>query len=227
MAALFALVLAGLGLHARAALIEPSLQAVIWKYNGTDFWSPVHLDQTVYHIQSPTGALPSSLQRRGLPSGGHMACTVVTLNSSVTSLSSDVLADIISGYAIDDVWSAEQFLDCLFIQYAGSATQLPIDASFADFVTKHGVSTSFLSTAFKLEGTSLPSTASAYSVVSACDLVNGPYVATPPSCEGGGLSLTPVYALHADEYEGKWKWTTVQYLPLTVSPSSLHGGCHS
>jgi hypothetical protein len=190
-------------LSARAVLIEPALQALTWKYNGTDFWAPVHLESSVYQFQSPAGVVSSSLNRRELPSGGYLGCTVVTLDSSVTALTASVIEDVIAGYAADDVWSAEQFLDCLFIQYSGSSTSVPVNSSFSEFMEKYGVTTSFVSTSFSFEGLSLPGSSSLFGVVSNCELSNGPYVATLPDCEGAGFGMTPVYALHADDYEGK------------------------
>ena len=203
MAALIALFLASFCLSAHG-LIEPTLHALTWKHNGTDFWAPVHLDSSTYHFQSPSGLAPLSLgRRRDLPSGGYLGCTVVTLNSSTISLSAAALDDAVQDYSIDDVWSKDQFLGCLFIQYSGGSSNIPLDPSFGDFIKSNGVTTVFVATAFMLNGASLPENSAIFAVSSACELGNGPYIATLPDCEGAGLGMTPVYALHTDYYEGK------------------------
>jgi Asp-tRNA(Asn)/Glu-tRNA(Gln) amidotransferase A subunit family amidase len=188
---------------ARAAIIQPTLQALSWKYNDTDFWSPVHLESQPYHLQSPGGKGSSSLSRRGttsdLHSGGYLGCTVVTVQPSAGILSAGVLEDTIAEFPVDDIWSAEQFLDCLFVQYNGTTTGVPVDSSFADFIAKHGVTTAFVSSSFNLED--FASIAHVFAVVSSCSLGNGPYVATLPTCEGGALTMTPVYTLHPDTSE--------------------------
>ncbi|KAB5578141.1 amidase signature domain-containing protein [Coniochaeta sp. 2T2.1] len=164
-----------LALGAHASVFQPSLHALSWKYNSTDFWAPIHLESETYHLQSPGGEPPPPLSRRAChskQSGGYLGCTVATVQSSA---------------------------DCLSAAYNGTATDVPVDVSFADFITKHGVDTASVSANFKLEG--FASTAHVTAVESACTLNNGPYVATLPSCEGVGLGMTPVYALHADHYE--------------------------
>ncbi|KAK3316257.1 amidase signature domain-containing protein [Apodospora peruviana] len=193
LASLFALV--------KAVRIEPSLHALTWKYNNIDFWAPVHLESSVHYLQSPAGELPASLSRRGaLKSGGYLGCTVATFPPSASSLSGDVVENIIASFALDDVWSAEQFLDCLFIQHNATAASVPVDPSLATFITKHRVSTFFVSPSFDLKG--FASTARVLTVVSSCNLDNGPYVATLPTCdEGSSMGMTPVYTLHADSYE--------------------------
>lgn len=196
------LVLLGFCLSVRAALIQPTFAALTWKFNGSDFWAPVHLDRARYHVQSPSGALPSALNRRGLPSGGYVPCTVVTLNSSITSLSAAAVGEVIDSYAIDDVWSAEQFMGCLYVQYDGSASNLTVGSSFTTFVQERGISTIFASPAFDFTGCSMPEETTVLSVISPCDKGNGPYVVTLPSCEGDVVAFTPVYTLHSDTYEG-------------------------
>lgn len=192
--------LAGFAASVGAVFIKPSLQAVSWKHNDTDFWAPVHLHSAVHHLQSPAGTLPSSLSRRSDKSGDYLACTVTTLQSNET-LSASTLEKIVAAYSVDDVWSADQFLDCLYVQYNGTADKVHVDPSVADFVTKHDVNTLLVSTSFDLQG--LTTTADVHAVVAPCDLDNGPYLVTLPNCDGEGMSVTPVYTVHADHYEGK------------------------
>ncbi|KAK5651907.1 hypothetical protein OQA88_11566 [Cercophora sp. LCS_1] len=190
--------LAGFAASVGAVSIEPSPQAVSWKHNDTDFWAPVHLQSAVHHLQSPAGTLPSSLSRRSEKSGDYLACTAATLQSD-ESLSAATLERIVASYTIDDVWSAEQFLDCLYVQYNGTDTKISVDASVADFVNKHDVRILLVSPSFDLQG--FASTASVHAVVSPCDLDNGPYLVTLPKCDGEGMSATPVYTVHADHYD--------------------------
>jgi hypothetical protein len=202
MATRYALLVANLSLGTRAALIQPAMQALAWKLNRSDFWAPIHLGSSVYHVQSPSGQLSASLNRRDFQPGGHLPCTVVTLNSSSSTLSATFIKDIIASYLIDDIWSAEQFLDCVYVQYNGTASKVPIDPSYLEFAQAYGVSTTFLSSVFDITGLYSTVVASLYPVKSPCELKNGPYVITLPNCEGSGLTLTPVYALHPDTYEG-------------------------
>ncbi|CAH0046123.1 unnamed protein product [Clonostachys solani] len=182
-----------------AGFIQPALQALTWKFNGTDFWAPVHLDSAVYHLQSRAGVITNSLSKRGSSSGGYLGCTVLTISDPIESLSSAILDSLLSEYEIDDVWSAEQFLDCLFIQYNGTKNGVALSSSVADSLGRHGVEHLFLHSAFNATG--LATTVGVSIVESNCELGNGPYVVTLPDCEEGGLSMTPVYALHPDNYE--------------------------
>jgi len=203
MAASIVLSIASLAALAKAVTIEPSLQALTWKHNNTDFWAPVHLESSIHYLQSPAGELPNSLSRRqSLKSGGYLGCTVATIPSSTKTISADIVEDIISSFSADDVWSAEQFLDCLYLQHNGTKDSVAIDPSLSKFITKHGASTLFLSPSFELKD--FKSSAPTFGVVSSCQLSNGPYVATLPSCEKDGMGMTPVYTLHADVYEGMW-----------------------
>ncbi|KAM7188603.1 Amidase signature domain containing protein [Naviculisporaceae sp. PSN 640] len=196
-----ALSLASLAAVAKAVTIEPSLQALTWKYNSTDFWAPVHLKSSVHYLQSQAGQLPSSLTRRHQPlkSGGYLGCTVAAIPSSSKALTAQIVEDLISKFSADDMWSAEQFLDCLYLHHNGSESSIPIDPSLNTFLQKHDVSTLFLSASFRLEGFDFA--APTYAVASSCQLSNGPYVATLPTCDKGDLGMTPVYTLHADAYE--------------------------
>jgi len=198
---------------AQASFIEPSLHALTWKHNGTDFWAPVHLQSSVHYLQSPAGALPSSLSRRDKKhdhkhgqkqtAGGYVGCTVATLPTDINRLTAAALEEIISTYAsTDDVWSAEQFLGCLYIQHNGTDGSVTVDKSVSDFIKQHGIDTLLVSKAFQLR--KFKSTAShVYAVEASCNLENGPYVATLPTCEGESLGMAPVYTLHADHYEGQ------------------------
>ncbi|KAK3367920.1 hypothetical protein B0H63DRAFT_455975 [Podospora didyma] len=67
------------------------------------------------------------------------------------------------------------------------------------FVNKLGVSTLFLADSLNLTG--FVSTAHVYSVVSPCKIANESYVATILTHVDGAMGFTPVYALHADQFE--------------------------
>ncbi|VUC36765.1 unnamed protein product [Clonostachys rosea] len=183
---------------ALAGFIQPGLQALIWKFNGTDFWAPVSLDSAVYHLQSRAGVVTNSLSKRG-SSGGYLGCTVLTISDPIGTLSSTTVDRLLAEYSIDDVWSAEQFLDCLFIQYNGTKNGIVLSPSVAESLNSHGVEHLFLDSAFNATG--FASVTAVSIVESRCELSNGPYVLTLPDCEQGGLSVTPVYALHPDNYE--------------------------
>lgn len=200
MAALKCLLAAALVTPVVAGMIEPGLDALTWKFKDFDFWAPIHLKSNVYHAQSPAGVVPDALTRRASPAGGHMGCTVVTINGPVEGLSKDVVEKAMEGYDGDDVWSAEQFMDCLFVQYDGKDV-LPVDDSLVEFLAEKEIETLYVDTAFDIAGFS--AAADVYSVESDCDLSNGPYVATLPKCDEEGLSMAPVYALHPDNYDGK------------------------
>jgi hypothetical protein len=191
---------ASLAAPAAAAIIRPTLEALTWKFNGTDFWAPVHLDSTEYHLQSPASVVPDSLSRRDLPSGGYLGCTVVTIDADVEMLSSAAVETAMTGYEADDVWNVEHFLNCLFVQYRGSGTGVAVDASFGAFLEDHQVETAFLDDAFDVVG--LATTTHILSVETDCEASNGPHVVHLPECDDKGIFLTPVYALHPDNYEG-------------------------
>jgi hypothetical protein len=182
-----------------AGIIAPSLDALAWKFDDADFWAPVHLRSNVYHAQSPAGVEPDSLTRRALPEGGHIGCTVVTIDGPVDALSRDVVEKAMRGYEADDVWSAEQFMGCLFVQYDGEGG-VAVDPAFAEFLAEKEVETLYVGTGFDMTG--FAAAVNVFSVESKCELSNGPYVATLPKCDESGLSMAPVYALHSDNYDG-------------------------
>ena len=191
---------AGLVSQATAVIIEPALDALTWKFDEVDFWAPTQLKSNVYHTQSPAGSPPDSLTKRASPAGAHVGCTVITIDEDVQSLSKAVVEKSMVGYERDDVWSEQQFMGCLFVQYPGDGT-LPIDKSFTEFLSEKGIETLYIDTAFEITG--FAAAANVFSVKSNCDLSNGPYIATSPKCEEDGLSMTPVYTLHSDNYDGK------------------------
>ncbi|CAH0043229.1 unnamed protein product [Clonostachys rhizophaga] len=92
--------------------------------------------------------------------------------------------------------------------YNGTQNGIALSPSVADSLSSHGVEHLFLHSAFNATG--LTTTASVSIVESSCELGNGPYVVTLPDCEEGGLSVTPVYALHPDNYEGSHQLSSVQ-----------------
>jgi hypothetical protein len=183
-----------------AGSIKPSFEALTWKFNEQDFWAPVHLDSVVYHAQSPAGVIGDSLAKRNAPLSGHISCTIVTISGSAQSLSGAVMEEALSGYESDDVWSAEQFMDCILIQYNGTGSGIGIDSTLGDFIADKAVRTAYFDVAFDLTG--LVTAASVFSLVTNCELNNGPHVITLPDCESGTMSVTPVYSLHSDNYDG-------------------------
>lgn len=189
-----------LALAATATLIKPNLQALVWKFNGTDFWAPVHLDSATYHAQSPPGIIPTSLAKRELPPGGYLGCTVVTVHGPVDSLSGAMVHEALAGFEDDDVWSADQFLDCISVQYNATDSGITIEPSLATFLKDYNIQTAFFDVAFDLTG--LETAATVFNVASNCEWSNGPYIVTLPDCDQGGISMTPVYTLHSDNYGG-------------------------
>lgn len=185
-----------------AGFINPTFEALTWKFNNQDFWAPIHLQSAAYHAQSPAGVIGDSLARRGVqaPSGSYLGCTVLTVNGSIESLSSAVVQEAISKYNEDDVWSAEQFLDCILVQYNGTESGVGIDSTLGDFISEHGVMTAYFDVAFNISG--LVTAANVFSLVTNCEIGNGPHIVTHSDCENSTMSLTPVYALHSDNYLG-------------------------
>ena len=185
-----------------AVIIEPNFQALTWKHNGTDFWAPTHLKSSNYHFKSYTGDTASSLSRRRVDEPNrYIGCTALTIPASADSLSAAVLDDILSSFAVDDVWSEEQFLGCLVIQSAEGVSKLQVDASFNKFLKTHDIEETYVSPAFNFKRAS--SRAGIQTLKTPRRIPNGPYVASTSSRNKGELSMTPVYALHADSYEGK------------------------
>ena len=185
-----------------AVIIEPNFQALTWKHNGTDFWAPTHLKSSNYYFQSHNGGSASSLSRRraDVPNT-YIGCTALTIPASADSLSAPVLDDILSNFAVDDVWSEEQFLDCLVIQSAEGVSKLQVDASFNKFLKAHDIEMTYVSPAFNFKRAS--PRAGIQPLKTPRRIPNGPYVASTSSRNKGELSMTPVYTLHADSYEGK------------------------
>lgn len=198
----FATVLAPglLAAPAAAGFIKPALEALTWKFNGQDFWAPVHLDSAVYHAQSPAGVIGASLAKRATPTG-PLGCTALTVPDTAQSLSSAVVQEALAKYHDDDVWSAEQFLDCILVQYNGTGSGVGIDTSLGNFISEHGITTAYFDVAFDLNG--LVTAANVFSLVTNCEISNGPIVVAHSECESGTMSVTPVYALRSDNYDGK------------------------
>lgn len=183
-----------------AGSIKPSLEALTWKFNDQDFWAPVHLESTAYQAQSPAGVIGDSLAKRSDPLSGHIGCTVLTVSGAVEVLSGAVVQEALAGYDGDDVWSAEQFLDCMLVQYNGTDSGIGIDPTLGEFMADNGVATAYFDVAFDLSG--MVTATTVFSLVTNCELSNGPHVITLPDCETGTMSVTPVYSLHSDNYDG-------------------------
>jgi Asp-tRNA(Asn)/Glu-tRNA(Gln) amidotransferase A subunit family amidase len=91
-----------------------------------------------------------------------------------------------------------QFMECIFVQSNGiSSSSVDLD-SLASFIANRSISHVYVSDAFNITG--LVTAAVVTAVSSACDLANGPYVASI-SPRGSTLDLTPVYGLHEDVWE--------------------------
>jgi hypothetical protein len=194
--------LLGLAVSSAIADITPDYQSILWAYNGTNYYTPLTLNTTAYALTSPAGSAPYSLSKRSTTTPSLLPCTVVTLNST-TPLTGSTLEAIVAEYeSIDDVWTPDHFTECMFVQYDGPETDLKLEQSFLDFFSTNSVQYAFLSTALRYIGLSVVSNTNIFSIVSTCDLTNGPYVASLSAC-GGGIELTPAYTLHVDDYEGR------------------------
>jgi hypothetical protein len=95
--------------HATQATIVPEYQSLLWKYEGSNFWAPLGLDVQTFAVESPAGAAPDALYKRG---AGHadiqyQGCTVLTLNGSIGAAAIDSKLEEYNSIK-DDVWSREQ-----------------------------------------------------------------------------------------------------------------------
>lgn len=93
-----------------SAAISPEYHSLLWKDGNVNFWSPLGLNTTAYAFESPAGAAPEALDKRGHPSSAkdeYLSCTVVTLDAE---LSGAALEAQLQRYRElkDDVWSEEQ-----------------------------------------------------------------------------------------------------------------------
>ncbi|KAF2748794.1 amidase signature enzyme [Sporormia fimetaria CBS 119925] len=186
--------------QALSAAISPDYHSLIWKSNDQNFWAPLGLNTTTYALESPAGTAPEALSKRGRSSSqGHqyLPCTVVTLDDT---LSSKTLESIVNQYRAigDDVWSEEQFMDCLFVQSSKKSRTKVDHSSLSRFIDKNKVSDVFVSKAYNVKG--LKTKAAVSSVPTNYDLPNGPYVVSL-SDRGQELDVTPVYGLHEDAWE--------------------------
>jgi hypothetical protein len=180
------------------AAIQPGYQSFIWEQNGSSYFTPLAFNTSAYEFASTVGPVPDSLAKRSASVSAYLPCTVITLNAS-TLLTGSYLNAVVTKYGtMDDVWSTD-FLEAVFIQYDGLETGVELDANVAQFFTSKGVKYAFVSTAFQHPNFTM--TTQYFPTVSACDLTNGPYIASFSAC-GTGLSMTPAYKLHVDAYEG-------------------------
>ncbi|CAO2652731.1 Nn.00g021420.m01.CDS01 [Neocucurbitaria sp. VM-36] len=185
-------------LRPATAAITPDYHSLIWKFGESNFWSPLGLDTTTYALESPAGAAPDALSKRsnnGLKSIQYIPCTVVTVD---TELSGTTLNTVLDQYraANDDVWSEEQFMDCLYVQ---STTRAVVDlATLSDFVSNSSLTHLFLPDTCNVAD--LNTSARVYSTASTHHLNNGPSVLSL-SPDETVISITPVYGLHEDPYE--------------------------
>lgn len=187
-----------------ATILKPDLQSFQWTYNNTHYWSPLDFNATSFLLASPANSADqASLSKRTTSPGSqqYTPCTVVTLNSSITTLSAAVLESVINEYeTLDDVWKPEVFLECLFIQYNGTEEGVSVDPAFVDGLA--AVDKVYISTHFNTTGLPVPEGKSVTAVVSNCEFSNGPYIAVTTDCYSS-LSLMPVYTLRSDTAEGK------------------------
>ena len=92
------------------AAISPDYHSLMWKFGDANFWSPLGLDTATYALESPAGAAPDSLSKRGHAGLGgtqYLPCTVITLDGD---LSGAALETRLQQYLAldDDVWSEKQ-----------------------------------------------------------------------------------------------------------------------
>lgn len=97
-------------LQPAAAVITPDYHSLTWKHGNSNFWAPLGLDTTTYALESPAGAAPDALNKRGdkaVKSTSYLPCTVVTVDGE---LSGTTLNSLLAQYRAlkDDVWSEEQ-----------------------------------------------------------------------------------------------------------------------
>lgn len=93
-----------------SAAISPEYHSLMWKAGDVNFWSPLGLNTTAYALESPAGAAPEALNKRGYPvqaQDEYLSCTVVTLGGE---LSGATLEAQLQHYrdVKDDVWSEEE-----------------------------------------------------------------------------------------------------------------------
>jgi hypothetical protein len=96
-------------LHATQATIVPEYQSLLWKYEGSNFWAPLGLDVQTFAVESPAGAAPVALNKRGAGPGDmqYQGCTVMTLNGSICAAAIESKLELYKSM-VDDVWSQEQ-----------------------------------------------------------------------------------------------------------------------
>lgn len=92
------------------AFITPEYHSLTWKFEEGNFWAPLGLNSSAYALESPAGAAPEALNRRGKDepsSTQYLPCTVVTLEET---LSGESLSEMLDSYRTvgDDVWSDAQ-----------------------------------------------------------------------------------------------------------------------
>jgi len=96
-------------LQSAKAAISPEYHSLVWKFGDANFWLPLGLNTTTFELESPAGAAPNSLNKRGHVETGtqYLPCTAVTLSEE---LSGSALEQRLEQYRAlnDDVWSEEQ-----------------------------------------------------------------------------------------------------------------------
>ncbi|PVI03451.1 amidase signature enzyme [Periconia macrospinosa] len=163
--------------HAARAALIPEHQSLLWKYEGKNFWASLSLDAQTFALESPAGAAPNALSKRdaGLEDGKYHACTVLTLDSGVSAAELDTKLEEYQAVE-DDVWSMQQFGQCLIVKSSGD-TLAPIDlSSLANY------------------------TAAVYTVPNASGLSNGPYV-TSMGSSLTDINFAPAYGIHEDVWD--------------------------
>ncbi|KAF1966186.1 hypothetical protein BU23DRAFT_663829 [Bimuria novae-zelandiae CBS 107.79] len=163
--------------HFGKAAINPEYQSLLWIYEGKNFWAPLDLNSRNFALESPAGTAPETLIKRDAVyrNGQYHACTVLTLDGIISAVT---ISEKLKDYkAIEgDVWSEEQFGQCLFVR-SSSNTSPPVDLSS---LTNH--------------------TAAVFVIAGSSGLLNGPCVASiGPSLSD--VNLAPAYGLHEDVWD--------------------------
>ena len=97
-------------LQPTAAAITADYHTLTWKHGNSNFWAPLGLDTKTYALESPAGAAPDALNKRGdkgSKSTSYLPCTVVTVDGELSGTTLDTLLEKYRALK-DDVWSEEQ-----------------------------------------------------------------------------------------------------------------------
>jgi len=202
---------------------------------------PIQLKATSYQYESPAGILPDSLNKRGeecCPGPVLQPCTVITVNSSTSPVTKATLSDIVVTYqAINDVWKAEDFLQCIFIQSTDESSVGK--SSFADFLISNQITHAFVPTTFDINGMVYPRRPASFQQLPIvalrmvlmslrCLPVNARVSACRQSMRSTRTIMKPSWKDHTKRIQNRTPiyLSTSQYLGRGYQASSLLRGFH-